>query len=474
MDKGRKLKRYSRKDYSQLVEFPVEIVGRDGIVRQYTLAESIRLYQRRIASASSRYKDREVIEAEERHCRQRIDQLRKSYFAHFGWAALRVVDNATAVAGEFAGEVASFLRRCLESAATEPELMDFSFIEHGDGCEIYFIREPLERASDGSDGGKPLTHLLYLFRFGHKGGSIEREAFFNFLRVLQKVPREAEGVEKLTAFHHTADCGFILTGQDVLPDPSRNAQILAVDGHGTPALAEEEGLALLRRAKIVLEQGYREQALRLFVAAYEENHYRKEAYIGAASVGDSIGAFADAETAALMGTYYFPEDPTLHYLLAVAYLRRGKPTEARNAIHAAKELAPTAMAPMAVNGLLAVCAGRLHLGAQALKGLPDDIPEGNHFLGELVPWLRIQVNVLRALALGGITLVLTGALFMAQGTAAAALLSLSGSILAAVGAYAWRGQMLRTLKMPGNKGLRMADNAMIERGFDRSGPRQSD
>ncbi len=36
MDKSRKLRRYLKKDYRQLVDFPVEIVGRDGVVRRYT------------------------------------------------------------------------------------------------------------------------------------------------------------------------------------------------------------------------------------------------------------------------------------------------------------------------------------------------------------------------------------------------------------------------------------------------------
>ena len=55
MDKSRKLKRYRRKDYTQVVEFPVEIIGRDGVVRRYSFEESVRLYQRRIASADVRY-----------------------------------------------------------------------------------------------------------------------------------------------------------------------------------------------------------------------------------------------------------------------------------------------------------------------------------------------------------------------------------------------------------------------------------
>ena len=95
-----------------MVDFPVEIVGRDGVVRRYSFEESVRLYQRRIESAGMRYDDGEVVQAEVRHCRLRIEQLRKSYFARYGWDALRTPGSGR-LDGEFAGEVAAFLRRCL-------------------------------------------------------------------------------------------------------------------------------------------------------------------------------------------------------------------------------------------------------------------------------------------------------------------------------------------------------------------------
>ncbi|MEC9388543.1 MAG: hypothetical protein VX944_00570, partial [Myxococcota bacterium] len=61
MSKTNKIRRYRRKDYTSVVEFPVEIIGRDGMVRRYSFEESIRLYERRIASADIRYTDRELV-----------------------------------------------------------------------------------------------------------------------------------------------------------------------------------------------------------------------------------------------------------------------------------------------------------------------------------------------------------------------------------------------------------------------------
>ena len=67
MDKDWKLQRYGRKDYTDVVEFPVEIVGRDGVVRRYSFEDSVRLYQRRITFAPLRYRDTDLVDAEVGH-----------------------------------------------------------------------------------------------------------------------------------------------------------------------------------------------------------------------------------------------------------------------------------------------------------------------------------------------------------------------------------------------------------------------
>ena len=69
VERATRLRRYLRKDYSHVVEFPVEIVGRDGLVRRYSFDDSVRLYQRRIHSAVMRYDDGDLVDAEVRHCR---------------------------------------------------------------------------------------------------------------------------------------------------------------------------------------------------------------------------------------------------------------------------------------------------------------------------------------------------------------------------------------------------------------------
>jgi hypothetical protein len=107
MDKNGKLQRYDRKDYTELVDFPVEIVGRDGVVRRYVFEDSVRLYQRRITFAPIRYRDADLAAAEAGHCRARIHQLRTSYFVHFGWGTPAGDTVGEELFGELAGELAS-------------------------------------------------------------------------------------------------------------------------------------------------------------------------------------------------------------------------------------------------------------------------------------------------------------------------------------------------------------------------------
>ena len=59
-----RLKAYDGKDYSEIIEFPVELVDRDGVVRRYSYEESLAVYHRRIQSSPWRYADDDLIRAE--------------------------------------------------------------------------------------------------------------------------------------------------------------------------------------------------------------------------------------------------------------------------------------------------------------------------------------------------------------------------------------------------------------------------
>ncbi len=330
MDKTRKLRRYLKKDYTQVVDFPVEIVGRDGVVRRYTFEASVRLYQRRIVSAPTRYEDNEVIEAEVRHCRRRIEQLRHSYYKRFGWTNLESGESEKGlfeVAGEYAGEVAAFLRR-LYGDGDEIELLDVEWIDQDDHHLVFFIRQ---QDTDRSS-------LLFLYRFESHGACEPRERFFELLRSVQAAT--GEGVERLLAFHHTADCGLVLTGT--------GAPGIAAPGLDEHANAEEIDQYLLGRSwddpfeagLRALGGGHSEEALAYFERTLKKNPLHRRAYVAAAVVADSLGQLENAELLARMGLHSFPDDPVIFYHLGLARFRQGDFTGSREALESALSRTP--------------------------------------------------------------------------------------------------------------------------------------
>jgi len=455
MDKARKLRRYERKDYTQLVDFPVEIVGRDGVVRRYSFEESIRLYQRRISSAQARYADGDVVDAEVVHCRQRIGQLRRSYFARYGWSALRVADRPGLLAGEFAGEVAAFLRRVAAESAdvdTSSPIIRFALLEDQEHHQLYFIRR-----GEHDDG--PLW-LLYLYRFSASGACAGREAFFRALKLLQSVATSPDSVEQLLGFHHTADCGIILTGTDtpeVVQAESRSADrgpiewldFAAVDGDPLQA-----AFTALRRGKL-------SDALARFTEAYEAQPFRRAAYVGAGVVADQLGAFDAAETAALMGVRYLPEDDLLQHHLALVHLRMGRLAEARGAAAVLAERRPDAPSNLLLKGLIDLAGDRWPGGVTALFRAHAALQESDTDLTRAAR--RVLLIAVWAAVLGAVgsvvalTPFLVGALGHPVGTVPAAVSLIFGLTIVAVAALGVRARVQRLITAPSGWGLRISN-----------------
>lgn len=458
MDKVRKLRRYERKDYSQLVDFPVEIAGRDGVVRRYSFEESVRLYQRRIASAAARYDDGELVDAEVDHCRSRIGQLRRSYFARYGWAASQVGDRPGLLAGEFAGEVAAFLRRALgESAsASGADAPSFALVDDAEYYQLYYVRA-------GGPGQEPW--LLYLFRFADVGTCPGRDAFFRSLKLLQVASTQRAGVEQLVGFHHTADCGLILTGRD----PADAGELSSLDG---PERVEWLGFDVLdgdpvQRAFSALRAGRLAESLASFCEAYEAQPFRRAAYVGAGIVADQLGAHAAAETAALMGVRYHPSDALLHHHLAVVHARAGRLAAARTAVASVRRLAPDSCAPDVLEAIVAVqehlgLAGGWHLWRLSgpLRHIDADLHQaarrvcGAVVIGPLGLASGAVLGVVGALVVRSLVPVpgpLQAGLWLAVAVAA---------VLVAVAAVLGsRARVRRLVAAPGGWGLRLANPA---------------
>ncbi len=460
MDKARKLRRYNRKDYTQLVDFPVEIVGRDGSVQQYSFEDAVSLYHRRVASAQSRYDDGDIVAAEVRHCRRRIEQLRRSYFTRYGWAAVRLVDRherslsaglkGSDASSELAGEVAAFLRRTLPATSRlDLEAYHISLLNHEAHQGVYCIRGQPQ-------GSESLTLLLYIYRFGGERSPI-REQYLAFLRILQQVQGGGQGVEALVAHHHTADCGLILTGRaGAMPE----GDVLNAAERDPPA---EELDDPLRAALLLMRRGNRVEALARFTRAYEVSPYRRVAYMGAIVVADQLGAHAEALMAATMAARYFPDDPMIIYHLALSRLRTGD--HAAAAASLARMPQPGEPPVVLLEAILALVEGRIGVGRPLLRQLGRDTDDVA--VRRSVRLLRAQImarDLLRYVGGGG--LIAAGVIGLATGWYVCGLLLPLGAFVFLGAQAAWRRQVQRLVEAPSVGGLPLANPVCLRGGRD--------
>ena len=325
MDSDEKLKRYSKKSYSETVDFPVEIVGRDGDVRRYSFEASVRLYQRRVLSAGLRYVEKEVIEAEQAHCRARVEQLRRSVLA----GAPAPIVEALRVAGAFGGEIVA----CLDGYFDSLEELVLSAVEVETGRVSLTGEEDRNLLARGplvwfaSCGER--SHLIYLYQFGEpgvgagKGGDRstgERESFFQRLRDLN-LPAGSER-EQVVAFHHTADCGVLLTSDGEEAGSSKWRPSEALWREPKRRKGEDGAVALCRDGLRALGAGQRERAVELFESSIEKTPWQQRAHLGLLVSYLSLAKYGEAELASRMAMHHFPEEHLFnHFFALVLYLQ---------------------------------------------------------------------------------------------------------------------------------------------------------
>lgn len=306
MDKDRRIRRYRRKDYTEMVEFPVEIVGRDGQVRRYDFDESVRLYQRRMHFAPMRFVDDDLVAAEQGHCRARIDQLRRSYFHLHGWAG----PGPEASEPEHAGELVSMLQRAFRVRGR----LELSFSRLGGDArlgEVWFV----ERCEPKS------SFLLYAFRFDGEFGEVAQASFAERLRELRGTGDCGGDAERLVAWRHANDCGFVLTGRG--EDVAMVATLAPGDDLDTAMEPTpwEEVVGFVRRGDLPT-------AFLRCRWLVEEQPWHRDAYALGAALALSLRRALDAEDLALVGACYAPEDPLLRYYGGLARLHQGRRQEA--------------------------------------------------------------------------------------------------------------------------------------------------
>ena len=416
MDKNWKLQRYTQKDYAEVVDFPVEIVGRDGVVRRYRFEDSIRLYQRRITFAPARYRDVELIRAEVSHCRARIDQLRRSYFHRHGWGTPEGAVDPEALLGDLAGEVAAFLRRFL-GCTGRPDVT-VTPLEEDDtpSSQRWFVRSRLH------DEGM----LLMLHRFEGTEAEANREAFFNRLKDLERSHRPEGDGERLLAFHHTMDCGLILTGRagafTEVPEAAEDEAESASDRSQEPTCWDYASEAIRR--------GDYGEALRHCQQVVAEQPWHRRAYIAGTVLATALARPVDAEELALLGARHFPDDGVLHFYLGIARLAQGRTDDASTDLVHALESAPSlagARLLLAVVYLRRFRYNAAHKVLVAGEGVEPDDRRAGRSLDKLTQRMqarrRLMTGAVAAFVIGGLLCLinlLVGALFMAIGAGVAA------------------------------------------------------
>ncbi len=424
MDKTHKLQRYDRKDYSELVEFPVEIVGRDSIVRRYTFEDSIRLYQRRISCAPIRHRDPDLIQAEVVHCRSRIEQLRRSYFHRYGWGTPEGAPGAEEWFGDLSGELAAFLCRVFSVEGRPEVAIDPVELEH-DGVSTWYVVRPTHGPASGM--------LLYLHRFEGTAADSVRERFFTMLKELDRTGRGGGDAEKLLAFHHTMDCGFVLTGRGgdfATFVQHRDDSIPPVEVAPTPW---DDMLETVRR-------GEHEAAIRRCRELVREQPWHRHAYVAGALLSTAHGDHLSGEDLAFVGTRYFPSDGVIRYYLALCRLRLGRPGEGEAGLREALELSPDVAAARLALAMHLVRTRRAREAMALLRygeEIEADDRKGGLELENLGRWLRWR----RAVSWGAALLVATGLALLFPLLAVGAALAVVGMGLGVFGAVAFQRQL---------------------------------
>lgn len=442
IERVRKIRREPPKDYQALVDFPVEIVGRDGGVRRYSFEESVRLYQRRAATAGARLPSPDAATAEAEHCRSRIAQLRRSYLLRYGWSAARAADSPGLLAGDFAGEIAAFLRRSTGRVEVEADEIEIALVAEDELRDVYFARV---RSGPGEPVPAEPPWTVYVFRFRERGSCLTREGFFKQIKQFQTASGDEQRGERMLAFHHTVDCGIILSATE---RPAEAAPLAWLDLGGAPDDSLRAGIAAMR-------QGQSEEALRCFVATYEAEHFRRSAYVGALVMADHIGAFDQAYATAAMAEAYFPDDGVVLWHRVLTSLRTGEP--ARAAVARLRAAAGDRPAVLLLAALEALYRGRTGEGRALLRAARPGLRVAEpdlHLVAERLSLVLLQRDIILSAGTGVGLLGLSLGLLLGPWMLLLTVMGASTVLLARTHLLHRVG---RWLARPGARGLRLAN-----------------
>ncbi len=436
-DKSRneKLKSYDTKDYSEVIDFPVELVDRDGVVRRYSYEESLAVYHRRIQSAPWRYTDEDLIRAEIGHCSARIDQIKVSYAHRAKTGSASTTVNPRASLGAGYDLIRQFYRLALRerSLVVDGELpIRLSLLDDQPACRTYHV---------GFSGGRS-EHLLYVYPFDRIGDGDPKEAF-GIARDRFRGQAVASGVEGMLLAEETTEAGFLLTGSSEMPAGLRDLARDARPQLATPAGGPEPDATSVvdwvfeesakpwwaqnkdsddddvRRSNFdlgvyALREERHEEALEHFRLAVERNPWHREAYLALLAVLDGAGLHDEAEMYGAMASHHLQDDGLVRYRQGINLVRQGRLKEAVSSFDEACDLDGSLYQPSYFAAHVLVARGRDLDGAiarmqTAARAAPEEL--GLHrLLRGLVNTRRLR----RALYWGGLAVCLSAVLLVSQ------------------------------------------------------------
>lgn len=267
------------------VDFPVEIVGRDGLVKHYSFEESIGLYQRRIRLA--RLRGNANVQKEIDHCAKRIAQLRRSFFARYGWEAFvfsEPIPNKLSI--EVSGEIAAYLRRRFGCGSVKERAILECLLET-DTQSCFLLRTSVQE------------YMLYVF---------SSQAEYNNMVVIVQHTEKIDTEYIIDSFEDN-DFWLLVTATKPgvsLPDiqfTQRDAKLPITD------------------AVQALQNGDIVSAFAHFMVLINENPYHRQAYWGAAILAEQMRVHQETRLLLEMALHYFPNDPFFLLRYASVLLR---------------------------------------------------------------------------------------------------------------------------------------------------------
>lgn len=374
-DRSDRLQSYTAKDYTEVVEFPVELVDRDGVVRRYSYEESLAVYHRRIQSAAWRYADEELVRAEIGHCTRRIDQIKRSYMLRAESGGPATAPDPRASLGEGWEILQRFYRKSLERRRlpAHDELPLVVSLVHD---------EPLQRIYHVATSAQGSGHLLYVFPFAPTADG-ERGAAFREAEARYALQPISEDVERLLHRVEGRDAGYLLCGQrELLEGLEQGAreQVPAQTHDGEPESpmdARSAGRAEWLAGMEALGRGAQDEAVDHLRESIQRNPFHRDAYVALLSILDGRDQWSEADFWAALAARHLPDDPFLRFRTGVQLARRGEFDAAVATCDEAAQLEPLTHHPLLFAAHVQLARGRDLSGSwrrlqEAIRRAPED------------------------------------------------------------------------------------------------------